>query len=98
MKKLQKRALVWLLTLAMLVPMLSTAAVPAFAAITSGTLGNMDMTLTEGLIAPSEEATYNSENGGGIRFATNINLEKFEALNMQSYKTVLCFLILAFIL
>ena len=80
MKKLQKRALVWLLTLAMLVPMLSTVAGPAFAATTSGPIKNMDMSLTEGLIAPSEDVTYNPENGGGIRFATNINLSKLEDL------------------
>ena len=80
MKKLQKRALVWLLTLAMLVPMLTTAIGPAFAATTSGYIGNMDMSLTRNLIAPAEEAMINLENGGGIRFATNINLEKYAAL------------------
>ncbi|MBO5931059.1 MAG: hypothetical protein J6Q70_02355, partial [Clostridia bacterium] len=80
MKKLQKRALVWLLTLAMLVPMLTTAIGPAFAATTSGYIGNMDMSLTKNLIAPAEDAMINLENGGGIRFATNINLEKYAAL------------------
>ena len=80
MKKLQKRALVWLLTLAMLVPMLTTAIGPAFAATTSGYIGNMDMSLTRNLIAPAEEAMINLENGGGIRFGTNINLEKYAAL------------------
>ena len=80
MKKLQKRALVRLLTLAMLVPMLTTAIGPAFAATTSGYIGNMDMSLTKNLIAPAEEAMVNMENGGGIRFATNINLEKYAAL------------------
>ena len=80
MKKLQRRVLLWLLTITMLVPMLSMAAGPAFAANTSGTIGNMDMSLTEGLIAPSEEVTFNPENGGGIRFATSINLAKFDEL------------------
>ena len=79
MKKLQKRALVWLLTLAMLIPVLSTAAGPALAATTSGSL-KVDSELVTGIIAPAEEATYNSENGGGIRFATNINLQKLEDL------------------
>ena len=80
MKKLQKRALVWLLTLAMLIPMLNSAVLPAIAAITSGHIGNMDANLTKNLIAPAEDATINLENGGGIRFATNINLEKYAAL------------------
>ena len=79
MKKLQKRALVWFLTLAMLIPVLSTAAGPALAATTSGSL-KVDSELVTGIIAPAEEATYNSENGGGIRFATNINLQKLEDL------------------
>ena len=80
MKNIQKRALVWLLTLAMLIPMLSTAVLPAMAAITSGYIGNMDNSLTKGLIAPAEEAMINLDNNGGIRFATNINLEKSQAL------------------
>ena len=80
MKKLNKRILVWFLTLAMLIPVLSAAAAPAFAATTSGTLKNVDPELITGLIAPSEEATINMENGGGIRFATNINLKKLEDL------------------
>ena len=80
MKKLQRRVLVWFLTFAMLVPLLSTAVGPAFAATTGGTIGNMDPALIENLIAPAEEATLNMENGGGIRFATNINTEKFAAL------------------
>ena len=80
MKNLKKRALVWLLTLAMLTPMLSTAVLPAMAAITSGYIGNMDNSLTKGLIAPAEEAMINLDNNGGIRFATNINLEKYQAL------------------
>ena len=80
MKNIQKRALVWLLTLAMLIPMLSTAVLPAMAAITSGYIGNMDNSLTKGLIAPAEEAMINLDNNGGIRFATNINLEKYQAL------------------
>ena len=79
MKKLQKRALVWLLTLAMLIPVLSTAAGPALAATTSGSL-KVDSELVTGIIAPAEEATYNSENGGGIRFATNINLQKLDKI------------------
>ena len=80
MKKIQRRVLLWFLTIAMLVPMLSTVAGPAFAATTSGSIGHMDMSLTQGLIAPSEEVTFNPENGGGIRFATNINLAKLEEL------------------
>ena len=80
MKNIQKRVLVCLLTLAMLIPMLSTAVGPAQAATTSGYIGNMDASLTKNLIAPAEEATLNMENGGGIRFATNINLEKYAAL------------------
>ena len=80
MKNLKKKTLVWLLTLAMLLPMLNTAIVPALAAITSGTFNPMDKNLIKGLIAPAEEAELNMENGGGIRFATNINLEKYAAL------------------
>ncbi len=80
MKKSFRRALLWLLTIAMLIPMLSVAAGPILAATTSGTIGNMDPALTEDLIAPSETATVNLENSGGIRFATNINLEKYAAL------------------
>ena len=79
MKKLQRRILVWFLTLAMLVPMLSTAMISVVAETTSGTIGNMDSSLVKGLIAPAE-ATLNTENGGGIRFATNINTEKYAAL------------------
>jgi len=63
----------------MLIPVLSTAAGPALAATTSGSL-KVDSELVTGIIAPAEEATYNSENGGGIRFATNINLQKLEDL------------------
>ena len=80
MKNVQKRVLVCLLMLAMLVPMFSTAVGPALAATTSGYIGNMDTSLTKNLIAPAEEATLNMENGGGIRFATNINLEKYAEL------------------
>lgn len=80
MKKFQKRVLVWLLTLAMLVPATSSAVCSVFAATTSGTIGNMDSALVENLIAPADEATLNTENGGGIRFATNINTQKFAAL------------------
>ena len=80
MKKSFKRALLLLLTVAMLVPMFSTAIGPVIAATTSGYIGNMDPELTKGLIAPSETATINMENSGGIRFATNINLEKYAAL------------------
>ena len=80
MKKLNKRILVWFLTLAMLIPALSAAAVPTFAATTSGELKNVPPELITGLIAPGEEATLNMENGGGIRFATNINLQKLEDL------------------
>ncbi len=80
MKNMKKRALVCLLTIAMLIPMLSAAVGPALAATTSGYIGNMDSSLTKNLITPAEEATLNMENGGGIRFATNINLEKYAAL------------------
>ena len=80
MKKSFQRALLWLLTVAMLIPMLSVAVGPVLAATTSGTIGNMDPELTQDLIAPSEFATVNLENSGGIRFATNINLEKYAAL------------------
>ena len=82
MKKLQKRALVWLLTIAMLIPMLQAAAIPGLAAITEGNFGMMDMSLLEGLMAPAEKATINTENDGGIRFATNINIKKYEALKV----------------
>ena len=80
MKNLKKKTLVWLLTLAMLLPMLNTAIGPALAATTSGTFNAMDTSLIKGLMTPAEEATLNLENGGGIRFATNINLEKYAAL------------------
>ena len=80
MKKSFRRALLWLLMVAMLVPMFSTAVGPVIAATTSGSIGNMDPELTKDLIAPSEDATINLENSGGIRFATNINLEKYAAL------------------
>ena len=80
MKNIKRKALACLLTLAMLVPVLSTAIVPAIAAITSGYIGNMDPNLTKNVISPAEEATINMENGGGIRFATNINLEKYAQL------------------
>ena len=80
MKKGFKKALLWLLMCAMLVPTLSAAVGPVIAATTSGYIGNMDPELTKGVIAPSEYATLNLENSGGIRFATNINLEKYAAL------------------
>ena len=80
MKKLQKKALVWLLTLAMLVPVLSAAMVPAIAATTEGELGNLQPGQFDGLMAPAEYGTVNMENNGGIRFATNINLAKYEEL------------------
>ena len=80
MRKTFRRVLVWLLTVAMLVPMMSAAVGPVIAATTSGYIGNMDPELTMDLIAPSEHSTINLENGGGIRFATNINLEKYAAL------------------
>ena len=79
MKKLQKKALVWLLTLAMLVPVLSAAMVPAIAATTEGELGNLQPGQFDGLMAPAEYGTVNMENNGGIRFATNINIEKYTA-------------------
>ena len=80
MKKRFQRALLWLVTIALFIPMLSTAVCPILAATTSGYIGNMDPELTKDLIAPGEEATLNIENSGGIRFATNINLEKYAAL------------------
>lgn len=79
MKKKIQRTLVYLLTLALLLPMISTIALPVMAAITAGTLNNMDKDLIEGLIAPSETTTINTANAGGLRFATNINLEKYAA-------------------
>ncbi len=80
MKSISKKILVCLLTVAMLIPAFSSAVGPALAATTSGYIGNMDATLTRDLIAPAQEATLNIENNGGIRFATNINLEKYAAL------------------
>ena len=79
MKTTFKKILVCLLTVAMLVPALSTAVGPAFAALTTGTIGNMDPNLAKKVISPAEP-TLNLENSGGIRFATNINLEKYAAL------------------
>ena len=79
MKKQIRRTLVCLLTLAMLLPALGSAILPAIAATTSGYIGNMDSDLVKKLIAPAEP-TINMENSGGIRFATNINLEKYAAL------------------
>ena len=79
MKNIKTKVLVCLLTFAMLVPMLSTAIGPALAATTGGTpIGNMDPSLIKNLISPAE-ATLNLDNSGGIRFATNINLEKYAA-------------------
>ena len=80
MKTSLRRVLLSVLTIAILAPMLSTAIGPVIAATTSGYIGNMDPALTEDLIAPGEVATLNTENSGGIRFATNINLEKYAAL------------------
>ena len=80
MKKNFQRALLWLLTVAMLLPALGAVAAPVLAATTSGYIGNMDPALTQDLIAPAEEVTVNLQNSGGIRFATNINLEKYAAL------------------
>ena len=80
MKKNYKRALLsWLLTLAMLIPVMNAAIVPAIGAIAEGDLKNVDMSMFDGLMAPAEKATINIENSGGIRFATNINLEKYAA-------------------
>ena len=79
MKTAYKRILVCLLTIAMLLPALSTAAGPAFAALTSGSINNMDPNLSKKVISPAEPS-LNMENNGGIRFATNINLEKYAAL------------------
>ena len=71
--------LLCLLTLALLLPSLGSAVLPAIAATTSGYIGNMDPDLVKKLIAPAEP-TVNLENSGGIRFATDINLEKYAAL------------------
>ena len=79
MKNTFKRAVLMLLTVAILVPMFSAAA-PIFASITGGVAFNMDMSLLEGLLAPAQEPTITTENAGGLRFATNINLEKYAAL------------------
>ena len=79
MKKRTRRVLLCLLTLALLLPSLGSAVLPAIAATTSGYIGNMDPNLVKKLIAPAEP-TVNLENSGGIRFATNINLEKYAAL------------------
>ncbi len=69
-----------LLSLTMLLPVAGAAIVPATAKMTNGTLNNFDETLIDGLMAPSEHATVNTDNSGGLRFATNINLEKYAAL------------------
>ena len=80
MKKYLTRALLAaLLTLAMLAPTMNAAILPTIAMITTGTMKNLDMSLVEGLIAPSEKAMLNIDNDGGIRFATNINIEKYTA-------------------
>ena len=71
--------LVCLLALAMLLPTFRSSILPAVAATTSGYIGNMDASLVKKLISPAEP-TVNLENSGGIRFATNINLEKYAAL------------------
>ena len=68
------------LTVVMLLPVLQMAAEPVLAEVTSGSFGSLDVELITNLIAPSDEAMFNSENNGGIRFATNINLEKYAAL------------------
>ena len=60
MKRVFKKAFAWLLTLAMLVPMFSTVAVPVMAAITSGADFKIETALIEGLMAPSEEPTINT--------------------------------------
>ena len=78
MKKKMQRAVLYLLTLALLLPMLNAVALPVMAAITNGEL-KIDASLIEGLIAPSEHVTVNTDNAGGLRFATNINLEKYAA-------------------
>ena len=79
MKKHLKKTLVCLLTLAFLIPLLSTVILPAEGAVTVGYIGNMDESLVKDLIAPAQP-TVNLENNGGIRFATGINLEKYAAL------------------
>ncbi len=79
MKQRIRRVFACLLTLAMLLPTLSAATFSAVAATTSGYIGNMNADLVKQLIAPAEP-TVNMENSGGIRFATNINLEKYAAL------------------
>lgn len=80
MKTSFQKLLALVLTLALLIPALHTAALSVVAATTSGTIGNMDEALVKDLIAPSEAPTVNLQNGGGIRFATNINLEKYADL------------------
>ena len=81
MKQRIRRVFACLLTLAMLLPTLSAATFSAVAATTSGYIGNMNADLVKQLIAPAEP-TVNLENSGGIRFATNINLEKYAALKL----------------
>lgn len=73
-------AIAILLTMTLLLPAASALIVPAAARITAGTLKSFDEKLLDGLMAPSEHATLNTQNSGGIRFATNINLEKYAAL------------------
>ena len=80
MKNRYQRVLLWFLALALIIPVLTTVAGPVIAATTSGYIGNMDPELVKNVIAPAEQPTINLENSGGLRFATNINLEKYAAL------------------
>ena len=79
MKKHFTKALVLALVLAMLAPALNAIATPIVALTVDGYIGNMDANLTKDLISPAT-ATLNIENDGGLRFATNINLAKYEDL------------------
>ena len=79
MKKHFTKALVFALLLAMLAPALNAVATPIVALTVDGYIGNMDANLTKDLISPAT-ATLNIENDGGLRFATNINLAKYENL------------------
>lgn len=80
MRKRFQKALACLLIVAMLVPVFNSAVIPALAAITSGYIGNLDETMFHGLISPADAPTLTIDNNGGMRFATNINLTKYEEL------------------
>ena len=80
MKNRFKKILLWALAIAMLLPMLNAATLGVIAATTTGYIGNMDENIVKDVIAPADAPTLNMENNGGLRFATNINLTKYEAL------------------